>query len=94
MKKRLLGVLMLLLLGSVAVGGFYYLTSFQPFAPDHQLYPAQSRLALRRLALIGDPVRRANFALKLLEQRMADLDCGQDETACLAAVIAFDQTLN
>ena len=94
MKKLALFLFLFALVGTTAVSGLYYLARFQPFAPDHQLYTAQSQLALHQLSLINDPALRVDYAFKLLERRQADLDCGDNEAACLAAIAAFDLALN
>ncbi len=84
-------------LGALAVGGLVgtiYLAESRPFDYTSPLYGIQMRAETLRLRLSRDEARHAEFALKLVDRRLADLSRAPDEAAISAAATAVQLSLD
>ncbi len=79
------------LLGGLAiagVGGMLFLAETTPFGYTSPFYGVQTWAEMSRLRLSRDEGRRAEFALKLVDRRLADLAHAPDEEAVIEATNA------
>lgn len=82
-----------LLATGVFVGGLF-LAETRPLDYSSPFYSVQMLAETWRLRLSGDELRRAEFALKLVDRRLADLSRAQDEAAIGEAATAAQLSLD
>jgi len=85
------------IIGALAIGvlaGTLYLAETRPFDHSSPFYGVQMQAETWRLRLSRDETRRAEFALKLVDRRLADLAHAQDEATINKAAIAVQRNLD
>lgn len=76
------------------LGGTIFLAETRPFDYSSPLYGIQMWAETLRLRLSRDETRRAEFAIKLVDRRLADLSRALDETAISEAATAVQLSLD
>ena len=94
--RRILLITPFLFVGLLCLGILFagWLSASAHFHPGQSLFPLQESAEELRLRLINDPAGKANYALELLERRIADLARLADTPAEVPALQALDKALD
>lgn len=74
--------------------GMFYISETYPFHPGHVLFGLQSAAENGRINLTGNPVKRMEMSLELVDRRLADLGLVKQPSKIKLAVNAFDKSLD